>query len=82
MIKQEIIKLEYEKLKEKSIAHVFRNGKADIINNPRYATGIGIIKYVIENKEMLNEQLEINNNNNSSINTFINKIKNVFKKIN
>lgn len=58
------------------------NGKADIINNPRYATGIGIIKYVIENKEMLNEQLEINNNNNSSINTFINKIKNVFKKIN
>ena len=24
------------------------NGKADIINNPRYATGIGIIKYVIE----------------------------------
>ena len=56
------------------------NGKADIINNPRYATGIGIIKYVIENKEMLNEQLEINNN--SSINTFINKIKNVFKKIN
>ena len=58
------------------------NGKAEIINNPRYATGIGIIKYVIENKEMLNEQLEINNNNNSSINTFINKIKNVFKKIN
>ena len=58
------------------------NGKADIINNPRYATGIGIIKYVIENKEILNEQLEINNNNNSSINTFINKIKNVFKKIN
>ena len=58
------------------------NGKADIINNPRYATGIGIIKYVIENKEMLNEQLEINNNNNSSINTFIKKIKNVFKKIN
>ena len=57
------------------------NGKADIINNPRYATGIGIIKYVIENKEILNEQLEINNNN-SSINTFINKIKNVFKKIN
>ena len=59
------------------------NGKAEIINNPRYATGIGIIKYVIENKEMLNEQLEVNNNNNNSIiNTFINKIKNVFKKIN
>lgn len=58
------------------------NGKAEIINNPRYATGIGIIKYVIENKEMLNEQLEVNNNNNSIINTFINKIKNVFKKIN
>jgi len=57
------------------------NGKAEIINNPRYATGIGIIKYVIENKEMLNEQFEVNNNN-SSINTFINKIKNVFKKIN
>jgi len=57
------------------------NGKAEIINNPRYATGIGIIKYVIENKEMLNEQFEVNNNN-SSINTFINKIKNVFKKLN
>ncbi len=57
------------------------NGKAEIINNPRYATGIGIIKYVIENKQILNEQLEVNNNN-SSINTFINKIKNVFKKIN
>ena len=58
------------------------NGKAEIINNPRYATGIGIIKYVIENKEMLNEQLEVNNNNNLKINKFINKIKNVFKKIN
>jgi cell division protein FtsA len=57
------------------------NGKADIINNPRYATGIGIIKYVIENKKILNEQFEINNNK-SSINTFVNKIKNVFKKIN
>lgn len=57
------------------------NGKADIINNPRYATGIGIIKYVIDNKKILNEQFEINNNK-SSINTFVNKIKNVFKKIN
>jgi cell division protein FtsA len=57
------------------------NGKADIINNPRYATGIGIIKYVIENKKILNEQFEINNNN-STINIFVNKIKNVFKKIN
>jgi cell division protein FtsA len=57
------------------------NGKADIINNPRYATGIGIIKYVIENKKILNEQFEINNNK-SSINTFVNKIKNIFKKIN
>ena len=57
------------------------NGKADIINNPRYATGIGIIKYVIENKNNLNEQFEISIKN-SSINTFINKIKNVFKKIN
>ena len=58
------------------------NGKAEIINNPRYATGIGIIKYVIENKEILTEQLEVNNKNNSIISTFINKIKNVFKKIN
>lgn len=57
------------------------NGKADIINNPRYATGIGIIKYVIENKNNLNEQFEISIKN-SSINTFINKLKNVFKKIN
>ena len=57
------------------------NGKAEIINNPRYATGIGIIKYVIENKKVLKEQFEINNNN-SSINTFISKIKNVFNKIN
>ena len=57
------------------------NGKADIINNPRYATGIGIIKYVLENKNNLNEQFEISIKN-SSINTFINKIKNVFKKIN
>ena len=56
------------------------NGKADIINNPRYATGIGIIKYVIENKKVLEEQFEVNNN--SSINTFISKIKNVFNKIN
>ena len=29
------------------------NGKAEIINNPRYATGIWIIKYVIENKKVL-----------------------------
>ena len=57
------------------------NGKADIINNPRYATGIGIIKYVIENKNNLNEQFEISIKN-SSINIFINKLKNVFKKIN
>ncbi|MBS30339.1 MAG: cell division protein FtsA [Candidatus Marinimicrobia bacterium] len=56
------------------------NGKAEIINNPRYATGIGIIKYVIENKKVLKEQFEVNNN--SSINTFISKIKNVFNKIN
>ena len=56
------------------------NGKAEIINNPRYATGIGIIKYVIENKKVLEEQFEVNNN--SSINTFISKIKNVFNKIN
>ena len=54
--------------------------KAEIINNPRYATGIGIIKYVIENKKVLEEQFEVNNN--SSINTFISKIKNVFNKIN
>ena len=56
------------------------NGNAEIINNPRYATGIGIIKYVIENKKVLKEQFEVNNN--SSINTFISKIKNVFNKIN
>jgi cell division protein FtsA len=40
------------------------NGKIDIINNPRFATTIGIIKYAIDNQKNINEQLNFNKGKN------------------
>ena len=47
----------------------------DLLKKELHETGPILIE------KILNEQFEINNNK-SSINTFVNKIKNVFKKIN
>ena len=40
------------------------NGKIDIINNPRFATTIGIIKYAIDNQKNINEQINFNKEKN------------------
>ncbi len=40
------------------------NGKIDIINNPRFATTIGIIKYAIDNQKNINEQINFNKETN------------------
>ena len=49
------------------------NGLNDIIDNPRYATTIGLIKYALEKKDLYVD----NNDNNSDL---ISKIKNNIKK--
>ena len=49
------------------------NGLNDIINNPRYATTIGLIKYALEKKD-----LDVDNNDNNS--DLISKIKKNLKK--
>jgi len=40
------------------------NGKISIINNPRFATTIGIIKYAIDNQKNINEQINFNKEKN------------------
>ena len=50
------------------------NGKIDIINNPRFSTTVGIIKYAIDNEKNINEKINFNNNN-SIFSIFKNKIK-------
>ena len=35
------------------------NGKIDIINNPRFSTAIGIVKYVVNNGKNINEKIKI-----------------------
>ena len=37
------------------------NGKIDIINNPRFSTTVGIIKYAIDNENNINEKIKFNN---------------------
>ena len=56
------------------------NGKIDIINNPRFSTAIGIIKYVINNESKLDHKINFKNNDNlfTSIKEKINKIINNF----
>jgi len=52
------------------------NGNPSILNNPRYSTSIGIIKYAIENKDTL--QGNIDNNYSTS---FLDTIKDLFEKL-
>ena len=52
------------------------NGNPSILNNPRYSTSIGIIKYAIENKDTL--QGNIDNNYSTS---FLDTIKDLFGKL-
>lgn len=40
------------------------NGNIDIINNPRFSTTIGIIKYAIDNQKNINEQTHFNKEKN------------------
>ena len=40
------------------------NGNPEILNNPRFSTSIGIIKYAIENKHKLQRQMEAHSKRN------------------
>jgi len=50
------------------------NGKIDIINNPRFSTTVGIIKYAIDNEKKINEKIKSNSEKNI-FSSIMNKIK-------
>ena len=52
------------------------NGKIDIINNPRFSTTVGIVKYAIDNEKNINEKI-----NSSSGKNIFTLLKNKIKKI-
>ena len=52
------------------------NGKIDIINNPRFSTTVGIVKYAIDNENNINEKI-----NSSSEKNIFSLLKNKIKKI-
>ena len=52
------------------------NGKIDIINNPRFSTTVGIVKYAIDNEKNINEKI-----NSSSEKNIFSLLKNKIKKI-
>ena len=58
------------------------NGKIDIINNPRYATSIGIAQYVINNSKNIYEKINLNKNEDSIFSFLKNKIKEISKQFN
>ena len=57
------------------------NGSTKLLNNPRYSTSIGIIKYAIENKDTLQGSID-NNYKYSFIDTISNKIEKIKKLLN
>ena len=58
------------------------NGKIDIINNPRYATSIGIVQYVINNSNKLYEKINFSKKEDSLFSFFKKKIKEITKQFN
>ena len=56
------------------------NGSPDLLNNPRYSTSIGIIKYAIDNKDTIQGDIDKNYKNNflNEVNEKIMRIKKIF----